>query len=187
MPGVADAAQRRDVTLLANLQRSLDRLAGPAFAAAFGSSTSQGEYLWGKLHRIVFDDPLRSSFGSIPGLTPGFPPSVSGLRGLATDGGFGVVDASSHNPRAQSVDDFMFGSGPNRRYVGTPGGVKGSIEAESSLPGGVSGVVGSPFYANLLGRWLTNDTYPFRLGTGEIMQNLHSQQVFKPASPVSGN
>jgi penicillin G amidase len=48
-------------------------------------------------------------------------------------------------------------------------------------------VVGSPFYANLLGRWLTNDTYPFRLGTGEIMQELHSQQMFKPASPGNSN
>ena len=65
--------------------------------------------------------------------------------------------------------------------------MKGSIEAVSSLPGGVSGVVGNEFYANLLGRWLTNDTYPFRLGTGEIMQDLHSQQMFKPASPGNSN
>lgn len=179
VPGVADPAQRRDITLLANLQKALDRLAGAPFAAAFGNSTSQSDYLWGKLHRIVFNDVLDSPFGSIPGVTPGFPPTFPGLRGIATDGGFGVVDASSHDPRAQGVDSFMFGSGPNRRYVGTPGTVKGSIEAESALPGGVSGVVGSEFYASLLGRWLTNDTYPFRLKTGEIMQNLHSQQSFQ--------
>lgn len=192
VPGIADPAQRRDIVLLANLQRSLDRLAGDAFAGAYGNSPNQAEYIWGKLHRIVFDDPLRSPIGSIPGATPGFPPSFAGLRGLATDGGFGVVDASSHNPRAQSLNDFMFGSGPNRRYVGTPGGGKGSIEAESALPGGASGVVGSEFYANLLERWLTNDTFPLRLKNGEIMQDLHSQQSFKPASPgnsgkVKGN
>lgn len=66
--------------------------------------------------------------------------------------------------------------------------MKGSIEAESSLPGGVSGVVGSEFYASLLGRWLTNDTYPFRLKTGEILQNLHSQQSFQrtPPGPAGG-
>jgi penicillin amidase len=187
VPGISDAAQRRDITLLANLQLSLDRLAGNAFAAAFGNSANQADYQWGKLHRIVFDDVLRSPYGSIPGLTPGFPPSFGGLKGLATDGGFGVVDASSHDPRAQNLNDFMFGGGPNRRYVGTPGSVKGSIEAESALPGGVSGVVGSEFYASLLGRWLTNDTYPFRLKTGEIMQDLHSQQMFKPAAPGKGN
>jgi hypothetical protein len=52
----------------------------------------------------------------------------------------------------------------------------------------VNGVVRSEFYANLLGRWLTNDTYPFRLGTGEIMQDLHSQQSFQrtPQGPASG-
>jgi hypothetical protein len=44
-------------------------------------------------------------------------------------------------------------------------------------------VLTSPFYANLLGRWLTNDTYPLRDNLGEAMQNLSSQQSFKPASP----
>ena len=47
----------------------------------------------------------------------------------------------------------------------------------------MSGVLTSPFYANLLGRWLTNDTYPLRDNMGEVMQNLGSQQMFKPASP----
>jgi penicillin amidase len=181
VPGVDDPAQRRDIVLLASLQKALERLAGDAFADAFGNSTNQSDYVWGKLHRIVFDDALNSPYGSIPGSTPAFPPSFAGLAGLATDGGFGVVDASSHNPRAQGVNDFMFGSGPNRRYVGTPGSVPGSIEAESALPGGVSGVVGSEFYAGLLGRWLTNDTFPLRQTKDEIMRDLYSRQEFEPA------
>jgi hypothetical protein len=41
-------------------------------------------------------------------------------------------------------------------------------------------VLTSPFYANLLGRWLTNDTYPLRQNQGEVMQNLASQTMFKP-------
>jgi acyl-homoserine lactone acylase PvdQ len=77
----------------------------------------------------------------------------------------------------------MFGSGPNRRYVGVPGTSQGSIEGRTILPGGMSGDLASPFYANLLGRWLTNDTYPLRDKMGEVMQNLDSQQMFKPASP----
>ena len=68
----------------------------------------------------------------------------------------------------------------NRRYVGVPGTVSGSIEGRTVLPGGMSGVLSSPFYANLLGRWLTNDTYPMRQNMGEVMQNLHGQQMFKP-------
>jgi len=118
---------------------------------------------------------------SIPGATPGFDPSFPGLSGLAVDGGFGVVDASSHSARASGYDDFRFGSGPNRRYVGVPGTVPGSIDGESALPGGASGVLGDPFYANLLGRYLTNDTYPLRQNLGEVMRNLASQQAFRPA------
>jgi hypothetical protein len=30
-----------------------------------------------------------------------------------------AVDASSHSARADGTASFMFGSGPNRRYVGT--------------------------------------------------------------------
>jgi hypothetical protein len=77
----------------------------------------------------------------------------------------------------------MYGSGANRRYVGVPGTAPGSIDAESVLPGGMSGVLLDPFYANLLGRWLTNDTYTFRKTKGEVMQDLVRQQQFKPATP----
>ena len=185
---LSDPQQRRDFVMLKSLVDALDRLASPAFAAAFGGSTDQDDYAWGKLHRIVLDGIVIGGPYSIPGATPGFAPSVSGLRGLAVDGGFGVVDASSHSARADSSDAFMFGSGPNRRYVGVPGTVKGSIDAETALPGGASGVLGDRFYANLLGRWLTNDTYPLRQNMGEVMQNLDSQQFFKPADPGnSGN
>ena len=82
-------------------------------------------------------------------------------------------------PIVTAMYDFMFGSGPNRRYVGSPGTSPGSIDAETSLPGGMSGVLPNPFYANLLGRWLTNDTYPLRTNRGEVLQNVASQQVFQ--------
>jgi hypothetical protein len=38
------------------------------------------------------------------------------------------------------------------------------IEAVSSLPGGESGVQGNLFNLNLLPGWLTNDTFPLRMG-----------------------
>lgn len=174
------AAERRDFVMLKSLADALDRLSGAAFAAAFGGSTNQADYRWGRLHRITFDGVLGGPF-SIPGATPEFPPSFADLAGLAVDGGFGVVDASSHNARADNSEGFRFGSGPNRRYVGSPGTTPGSIEAETILPGGNSGVLGSPYYANQLGRYLTNDTYPLRNKLGEVMQNLASQQAFRPA------
>jgi len=167
--------------MLKSLADALDRLAGASFAAAFKGSPNQDDYRWGRLHRIVFDGLAVGGPFDIPGATPGFTPSFPDLRGLAVDGGFGVVDASSHSARADSSDAFMFGSGPNRRYVGVPGMGPGSIDGETSLPGGMSGVLTSPFYANLLGRWLTNDTYPLRQNLGAIMQELNSQQQFAPA------
>jgi penicillin amidase len=181
--GLPAPAQRRDFVMLKSLADALDLLAGPEFAAAFGGSANQSGYRWGRLHRIVFDGIATGGPWDVPGATPGFAPFSATLRGLATDGGFGVVDASSHSARAASANAFMFGSGPNRRYVGSPGTVPGSIVAETALPGGASGVLGSEFYANLLGRWLTNDTYPLRSGLGEVMQALHGQQSFRPASP----
>jgi penicillin amidase len=176
-----EPAQRRDFVLLKSLSDALDLLAGPAFAPAFAGSTAQNDYRWGRLHRITLDGILGGPF-SIPGATPGFPPSFDDLAGLAVDGGFGVVDASSHSARSADANAFMFGSGPNRRYVGNPQLWPGSIEAQSILPGGNSGVLGNEFYANLLGRWLTNDSYPFRQQIDEVVRALDSHQVYRPAS-----
>ena len=177
--GLPEATQRRDFVVLKSLVDALDLLAGPAFADAFGGSTNQDDYRWGRLHRIVFDAALGGPF-SIPGVTPEFPPSFPDLPGLAVDGGFGVVDASSHSARAAGSNEFRFGSGPNRRYVGEPGRWPGSIDAETSLPGGNSGVLGDPFYANLLGRWLTNDTYPLRQNLFEVLRNVEEVKVLSP-------
>lgn len=178
--GLATPEQRRDYVMLRSLRDALDVLAGPAFDKAFARSTNQDDYRWGRLHRIVFDGLVVGGPYSIPNPQLGYPPSFANLAGLATDGGFGVVDASSHGARAASADAFMFGSGPNRRYVGSPGTSPGSIEAQTSLPGGMSGVLSNPFYANLLGRWLTNDTYPLRTNRGEVLQNIAAQQSFAP-------
>jgi penicillin G amidase len=174
------AAERRDFVALKSLGDALDALAGPDFRAAFNGSTSQEDYKWGRLHRIVFDGLVVGGPLSVPGATPGLPPSFPDLSGLATDGGFGVVDASSHSARAGSSNAFMFGSGPNRRYVGTPGTAPASIAAETSLPGGISGSVTSPYYANLLRLWLTNDTFPLRQALPDVLQNLNGTIVFNP-------
>jgi acyl-homoserine lactone acylase PvdQ len=74
----------------------------------------------------------------------------------------------------------MFGSGPNRRYVGSPGTAPGSIGAETSLPGGISGSPGDKYYSNLLELWLTNDTFPLRQPLTDVLQNLNGTIVFNP-------
>jgi penicillin amidase len=164
--GVADPADRRDVLLLRSLHDALDKLAGPDFQAAFGGSTDQDDYRWGRLHRVVMDHPLDGSL-NIPPAAGAFPAPLAGLPGIPTDGGFDTVDAASHDARADAANDFMFGSGPANRFVAEPR-APGQVVAESSLPGGTSGVPGQPFYVNLLPRWLTNDTFPLRQDVDDL-------------------
>jgi penicillin amidase len=155
--GVADAADRRDVTLLRAVQAALAKLSGPDFQAAFGGSTDQDDYRWGRLHRVTLDHPMGGPF-NIPPAFGAFPPPLADLPGIPTDGGFETVDAATHSARADAANEFGFGGGPANRYVSELRG-PGDVHAESSLPGGTSGVPGSPFYVNLLPEWLTNDTF----------------------------
>ncbi|HZA82398.1 MAG TPA: penicillin acylase family protein, partial [Actinomycetes bacterium] len=160
--GVADATDRRDVTLLRAVQAALAKLSGPDFQAAFGGSTDQDDYRWGRLHRVTLDHPMGGPF-NIPPAFGAFPPPLADLPGIPTDGGFETVDAATHDARADAAGEFGFGGGPANRYVSELRG-PGDVDAESSLPGGTSGVPGSPFYVNLLPEWLTNDTFTWEGG-----------------------
>jgi penicillin amidase len=181
IPGVVDAADRRDVLLLKSLADALDRLAGDPFAPAFNRSTDQDTYRWGTLHRIVFDGLPVPAVYSVPTPNGPFQQPLAGLPGIPVDGGFQTVDASSHNPRAASVNDFMFVAGPTSRYVGqaTPFGMQG----RTSLPGGASEKIGDRFRLNLLGGWLTNETFPARLYPTDLIGAIDSVTSFTPARP----
>ncbi|HUP64048.1 MAG TPA: penicillin acylase family protein [Thermoanaerobaculia bacterium] len=160
--GVSSAEDRRDIIFLKSLADALTLLSSDEFAPAFGNSTNPMDYRWGKLHRIVFRHALGGPL-SIPPAGGAWPHPLPGLSGIPTDGGFGVVDASAHSPRAATLNGFMFGSGPSRRFVGEAG--NGLMVSESILPGGVSGVPG-PLYFNILPLWLTNEYYPHSLPGG---------------------
>lgn len=166
VPDVQDPAARRDIIVLKSLADSLALLASPEFAPAFGGSTDLDDYRWGKLHRIVFAHSIIPQF-SIPSAAIGWPAPLAGLPGIPTDGGFGVVDASSHSPRAAGLNSFMFGSGPVRRFVAEGG--SGTLRTHTSLPGGTSGIPGSPFYFNLLPMWLTNESFEQQLQSGPTL------------------
>jgi len=101
----------------------------------------------------------------IPGDFPA--PLGPEIPGIPTDGGFGVVDASSHSARADEWDEFDFGSGPVRRYAAEPAPGR-SGRSESIWAGGTSSVPfpGNPYYSNLLPRWLTNATIVVELSPG---------------------
>jgi penicillin amidase len=165
VPGVDDAAVRRDILVLAALADALDLLASDAFAPAFANSTEQDDYRWGKLHRIVFAHPLggvEPNF-NVPPAFGFFPAPLAGLDGIPTDGGFETVDEAPPavgNVRVSDSDSFMFEFGPIGRFVADLG--SGNVMAETSLPGGESAVPGSPYYVNLLEPWLGNKAFGTR-------------------------
>ena len=178
VPGVVNANDRRDIVILQALTGALGLLAGSAFQPVFGNSTDQLDYRWGKLHRITFSHPL-GPFFSIPTAGGAFPPPLgAAIPGIPTDGGFGAVDASNHDARAQTWAQFTFTNGPVNRFVAEA--ERHGVRAESVWPGGTSGVVGSPFYFNLLPLWLTNDTIRLLYRTSDLQRELGSVSKFVP-------
>ncbi len=178
---VDDPKVRRDITVLQSLADALDLLAGDEFASAFGGSTDQQDYRWGRLHRLELDHPLGSPF-SIPPAGGAFPPTLpEELLGIPIDGGFETVDAATHDLRGAGSDGFMFESGPTRRHVGQVRSPLRGISGQTSLPGGESGVLGSPLYANLLPRWLTNETHPLRQRLPELLRSVAEVTLLLPA------
>jgi len=165
VPGVAGAADRRDIVLLRSLSIALDLLASPAFADAFNGSTSQSDYRWGRLHRVVLAHPLGGAF-NFPPAAGAFAQPLPNLPGIPADGGLYTVDLGNHQFNRNNSNGFMFPNGPSRRYVASI--ESDGIKSVSSLPGGQSGVPGSQFYLNLLGRWLTNETFPLRTDVVDV-------------------
>ncbi|NRB71495.1 MAG: penicillin acylase family protein [Xanthomonadales bacterium] len=164
VPDTPNPADQRDILILFSLLSSLDLLASDEFAPAFANSTTLSDYRWGKLHRIVFNHPLGADPFNVPN-GGGLSDLAPDLPGVARAGGRGAVDASSHSARADGLNDFMFGAGPARRFVGTltPDGPVG----EEVIPGGRSGVFFSPHYADQLPLWLTNNYHALSLGTDD--------------------
>jgi len=164
VPGVADQDVARDVILLESLRDALDLAASDEMAPAFGNSTDLNDYRWGRLHRIVFAHPLDGPFnippaGSSDNLSPDLP-------GFARAGGMGSVDAASHPARADGLNEFMFDSGPARRVVATmaPTGP----QVQEVIPGGESGLPGSPFGIDQLILWLVNVYHPLPVSLADV-------------------
>ena len=183
VPGINDAATRRDVIVLRSLTMALDKLAGNDYADAFRRSTNQSDYRWGLLHRVILEHPLNREFPefSIPTANGAFPaPLGPTLPGIPVDGGFLTVDVSNNNVLDDTAAGFLFRFGATRRYVGRARSFGEGFDVETSLPGGQSGVPGSPFHLNLLEEWLSNDTHPLRQGSIELLRDIATIDVVLP-------
>ncbi len=177
VPGIDDPTEAGTAVILGSLQSALALLASDEFAPAFGNSTDLMDYRWGKLHRIVYDHPLGTAPFSVPN-GGGFSDLAPDLPGIARAGGFDAVDASTHSARADGLNEFMFGNGPARRFVGdlTPSGPVG-LEV---IPGGRSSVFLSPHYTDQLPLWLTNDFHPLTLGAAAAQAGSVNVITFSP-------
>jgi len=175
--GVSDARTRRDIIILQSLADGLALLAGPSFTKAFGGSTNQHDYRWGKLHRVVLQHPLGGPF-STPSAGGKFPAPLQGLAGIPTDGGNGTVDAAPHDPEGDNADAFMWNHGPSHRTVASASWFWTGVR--SSLPGGVSGVMGDRNNVNLLPAWLTNDSKEVRYAVWRVVSGAQSVTIFTP-------
>ncbi|MBI1852119.1 MAG: penicillin acylase family protein [Planctomycetes bacterium] len=178
VPGIARAEDRRDIVLLQSLADALDRLASDDYAPAFHHSRSLNDYRWGKLHRVQFDHLLGAPF-TIPSEGGPIPSPLAGLPGIPVDGGYGTVDVGNFSARNDGVDAFMYFAGPSQRYVSRFFGNR--ILAKSSLPGGVSGDITDPNFANLLAGWLTNDVYALWFASADVARHAASVTAFVPA------
>lgn len=176
--GAPNANAARDYVLLKSLSDALNLAASEGFAPAFARSTNQNDYRWGKLHRIVFKHALGGPF-NIPG--PGLYGLTNlgtGLDGVARQGGYEAVDASSHSSRANTLNGFMFGSGPARRFVGE---MSTPIVADQIYPGGQNAALGSPGYISQLPRWLVNAYKPLPIDQAAHQAAVVSTINFVPA------
>lgn len=178
VPNAPSPEAARDFLLLSSLRDALNLLASEEFAPAFNRSANLNDYRWGRLHRVSFNHQLGQPF-SIPsqlGLG-GFRSLSAALPGVARPGGFEVVDDSDHSVRANTVNGFTFGGGPNRRKIAE---MTANPTVRNIMPGGASGVLTSPTYTNQLGRWLTNRYRPLFVDPAQATQNPTATLNFSP-------
>lgn len=179
--GVADAAARRDIVILRSVADALDLLAGDAYASVFKRSTNQDDYRWGKLHRVMLEHPLGAPF-SIPPAGGAFPAPLAadGLPGIPVDGGSSTVDVAGNRLLDDSPNGFVIRVGPSQRYVARARIFGSGFDGDMSLPGGQSGVLGSPRYVDLLEEWLTNRSHPLRHSRFELARDTARSETILP-------
>ena len=175
------AANERDILLVKSLQAALDLLAGASFTNAYAGSTNVDDYLWGKVHYVIFqsfiDGDLNGTlingggaFSIPPQPAVGFPP------GKPANGARFTVDVANFGLRPTSETGLQFGSGPNRRSVVEM--KAGAITAKNVIPGGEDGVVGRPHYGDQVDLWLSNQYHDTYLYTADVVASAESREAY---------
>lgn len=158
-----DIIETRDQIIVRALSRATQGL------VALGGPN---DWRWGRIHTLT----LRSIFDNF-----GVPTYNDGPHAAA--GGLYTVNVASPR-RAVPADgagwNFAFASGPSVRFVieAHPDGPRMVYQ----LPGGSDLHRESPFYNNLLPRWLENEPIPFAFGPGAVTDP-PVEVVVQPGAP----
>ncbi len=176
------AAQERDVLLVKSLQSALDLLAGASFTDAYGGSSNVDNYLWGKVHYVIFESFLdgalndtRIAGGGMFSIPP--QPAAAFPPGAPANGARFTVDVGNYGMRPTSDTSLAFGSGPNRRSV-VEMGSSGPVRAKNVIPGGEDGVLGRPHYGDQVNLWLGNGYHDTLLTTADVVANAEARHAF---------
>jgi len=183
-PAALPAADRRNATLLAALRDALDDLASNGYAAAFGNSTDQDDYLWGRLHRITFEHPLGGD-RSIPPAA-GFEDLAPNLPGLARDGGSSLNFGQYGGILSAGSNAYEFSHSARYRFAATVGHPLAGWERVlgfANLPGGSSGDADHPLYASQLAKWLTVDYHRVPMSYRDVRLAAERIELFTPPLP----
>jgi hypothetical protein len=182
-----------EVSLLA-LVRGLEFLASPPTdpgQGGFGTEEMDG-WLWGLRHWVKFEsllvaqfglddpllapivDPLNISPNTFP-LAESIPPGDprEDLPGFPRHADNLCVDAGNSGTNGESFD---FGSGSVWRLVVALGG--SGFEAYNVIPGGQSGIVDSPYFADQAKLWLGNEYLPIYLDPADIAGSALGRETF---------
>ena len=176
------AAVERDMLLVKSLQAAIDLLGGANFASAFANSPDVDDYLWGKVHYVIFQSFLNGdlndtqiSGGGVFSIPP--QPAASFPPGKPANGARFTVDVANYGLRPTSATGLSFGSGANRRSV-VEMGASGPVQAKNVIPGGEDGVVGRPHYGDQIDLWLGNGYHDTLLATDDVVANAASRANF---------
>jgi penicillin amidase len=186
------APERRDHALLRSLRDALDALASRGYAAAFGNSSVQDDYRWGKLHRLLLSNPFGETIppgGGFEDLVPG------SLRGMARDGGLETPNRGAGGAYADGVNAFTMECASSlapcdniadARFVMAPGhpdaGHDGVL-GYASLKGGASEDPLSPSYTSQLAKWLTVDYHRMPMNARDVRVAAERVEFFTPPKP----
>ena len=156
--GPDQGAQR----VLGAVKSALDLAASPAFAPAFGGSTSLADYRWGKLHRITFAHPLGPAFSLPP--RAGSPISGPGCPASPRT----AASRSSTPPRTTArvrAQRLPLRSGPARRFVAET--LRSHPHAVQVTPGGARREPVRPVLREPAAARLTNEYHPATVQVGD--------------------